>query len=52
MNVLPVTIWESIKNPSSRFVYDNMLKVRHDFVYLIVRALVEAVFLSFSTGIC
>eukprot|EP00112_Aurelia_sp_Birch-Aquarium-sp1_P018406 Seg4388.2 transcript_id=Seg4388.2/GoldUCD/mRNA.D3Y31 product="Protein ENHANCED DISEASE RESISTANCE 2-like" protein_id=Seg4388.2/GoldUCD/D3Y31 len=26
MNVLPVTIWESIKNPSSRFVYDNMLK--------------------------
>lgn len=27
INALPVTVWEAIKNPTTRFVYDNMLKV-------------------------
>ncbi|XP_065067082.1 uncharacterized protein LOC135692719 isoform X2 [Rhopilema esculentum] len=26
IDVLPVTVWEAVKNPSTRFVYDNMLK--------------------------
>jgi len=26
IEVLPVTVWEAVKNPSTRFVYDNMLK--------------------------
>jgi len=26
INVLPITLWEAIKNPTTRFVYDNMLK--------------------------
>eukprot|EP00111_Clytia_hemisphaerica_P001584 TCONS_00004518-protein len=26
INALPVTVWEAIKNPTTRFVYDNMLK--------------------------
>ena len=25
--MLPVTVWEAVKNPSTRFVYDSMLKV-------------------------
>ena len=29
INALPVTVWESIKNPTTRFVYDNMLKVKN-----------------------
>ena len=27
IEVLPLTVWEAVKNPSTRFVYDNMLKV-------------------------
>ncbi|XP_057315186.1 uncharacterized protein LOC130656366 isoform X2 [Hydractinia symbiolongicarpus] len=26
INVLPVTVWEAIRNPTTRFIYDNMLK--------------------------
>lgn len=32
INALPVTVWEAIKNPTTRFIYDNMLKVRIIFI--------------------
>ena len=28
----PLTVWEAVKNPLSRYIYDNMLKVL-PFIY-------------------
>lgn len=28
----PLTVWEAVKNPLSRYIYDNMLKVL-SFIY-------------------